>query len=472
MNQLLCRTLLFFTIIFGVALIVAICAVASAQTFSSGSTGANGSFAPPAPPQGQTVEVVLTLPPDGVFHFTTVTIPRGVKVTFIRNAKNTPAVILATGDIRIEGSISVAGQPVPSQGSTYLYNSTNYGGVGGPGGFNGGSGASAIYAPGDTSCDVSQLVGFTGDGPGGGAGAPIGPAINGVRKGGGGGGGGFFTAGQPGQASNQAAGGAGGERYGSPTLIPLIGGSGGGGSPGECDSGPFSGSRRGAGGAGGGGAILIASSTKIILDGPTGDSGYDQEQPVVDARGGDVYTAWYSRGGAGSGGAIRLIANEITGQGWISARGGRMTDLSNFPSGGNGGDGIIRLETSKLTFAGKTLPQALYSLPGSADINAQPSLVITSVGGVAAPNPPVGSLQSNPDVTIPDNQSNQTITMTTAKIPVGTRIRLTVVASDGSFSTVLSNPVTGAFDSGSATATVILPTGMSLVRASAIFVKP
>ncbi|MGE0133472.1 MAG: hypothetical protein AB7U82_35800 [Blastocatellales bacterium] len=309
------KTKKLFTVIFGAAFIAATAAAASAQTFSSGSTGADGPFAPAAPPQGQTVEVVLTLPPSGVFNFTTVTIPQGVKVTFIRNAKNSPVVILATGDVRIEGSISVAGQPVPSQGSTYLYNSTNYGGVGGPGGFNGGSGAPAIYAPGDTSCGVSQLVGFTGDGPGGGAGAPIGPEINSVRAGGGGGGGGYFFAGQPGQAANQAAGGAGGERYGSPTLIPLIGGSGGGGSAGECNSGPFPSSSRGSGGAGGGGAILIASSTKIILDGPNGDNSIDQEQPVVDARGGDVFTVWHPRGGAGSGGAIRLIANEITGQG-------------------------------------------------------------------------------------------------------------------------------------------------------------
>jgi len=459
----------FFIPIFGVALMVVIAAVASAQTFSSGSSGADGAFAPAAPPQGQTVEVVLPLPPSGIFNFTTVTIPRGVKVTFIRNAKNTPVVILATGDVRIEGSISVAGQPVPSQGSSYLYNATSYGGVGGPGGFNGGSGAPAIYAPGDTSCNVSQLVGFAGDGPGGGGGAPIGPDIGGVRKGGGGGGGGYYVAGQSGQSANQAAGGAAGEKYGSPTLIPLIGGSGGGGSPGECDSG---GARNGGGGAGGGGAILIASSTKIILDGPNGDNSIDQEQPVIDARGGDVYTLYRARGGAGSGGAIRLIANEITGQGWVSARGGRMATLTSFPNGGNGGDGIIRFETPKLTFAGKTLPQSLYSLPGSADISAQPSLVITSVGGVAAPNPPVGSLQSNPDVTIPDNQNNQTITMTTAKIPLGTRIRLTVVASDGSSSTVLSDPVTGSFNSGAATATVTLPAGMSLVRASATFVNP
>jgi hypothetical protein len=462
------KTKSFFTPIFGVALIVAIAALASAQTFSSGSTGADGAFAPPAPPQGQNVELVLPLPPSGIFNFTTVTIPSGVKVTFIRNARNTPVVILATGDVRVEGLISVDGQSVPSQGSTYLYNSTAYGGLGGPGGFSGGSGAPALYLPNDKSCEVSQLVGFTGDGPGGGAGATVGPSINGLRSGGGGGGGGYSTTGGQGDGAGQAPGGTGGERYGSQTLIPLIGGSGGGGGAGVCDSNPFGGSGRGSGGAGGAGAILIASSTKIILNG-----GFFQEQPVISARGGDVYWVFNPRGGAGSGGAIRLIANEITGQGWILARGGVMANLANFPGGGNGAHGIIRLETPKLTFSGRTLPQAFYSLPGPVDINTHPSLVITSIGGAAAPNPPVGSLQASPDVTIPDIQSNQiTITMTTKKIPVGTRIRLTVVATDGSISEVVSDSVIGSFDSGSATATATLPAGMSLIRAAATFVNP
>src|SRR2546422_11215635 len=59
-----------------------------AQTFSSGSTGADGAFAP-------TANTTVTLPPSGVFNYTTVTIPAGVIVTLARNAANTPATILA-----------------------------------------------------------------------------------------------------------------------------------------------------------------------------------------------------------------------------------------------------------------------------------------------------------------------------------------------------------------------------------------
>ena len=57
---------------------LAICWVAAgmidpalAQTFNSGSTSADGAFTP-------TTSVTLTLPPTGIFNFTSVTIPSGV----------------------------------------------------------------------------------------------------------------------------------------------------------------------------------------------------------------------------------------------------------------------------------------------------------------------------------------------------------------------------------------------------------
>src|SRR5436309_13979651 len=74
----------------------------SAQTFSSGSTGADGAFAP-------TANTTLTLPPNGVFNFTTVNIPSGVTVTFVKNAANTPVTILASGTVTVAGTISVNG---------------------------------------------------------------------------------------------------------------------------------------------------------------------------------------------------------------------------------------------------------------------------------------------------------------------------------------------------------------------------
>ena len=105
-------------------------ALAFAQTFSSGSTGADGPFAP-------TSDVTLTLPPDGGFHFTTVTIPAGVTVRFTRNTANTPVTLLATGDVTIAGTLDVSG----TAGGNQLGSSTNLAsnaGLEGPAGSTGG----------------------------------------------------------------------------------------------------------------------------------------------------------------------------------------------------------------------------------------------------------------------------------------------------------------------------------------------
>ena len=102
-----------------------------AQTFLSGSTGADGPFQP-------TANTTLPVPTSGIFHFTTVTIPTGVTVTFTPNATNTPVAILATGDVSLAaGSIvNVSGQPGTPGSSTGPL--VNPGGSGGPGGLRGG----------------------------------------------------------------------------------------------------------------------------------------------------------------------------------------------------------------------------------------------------------------------------------------------------------------------------------------------
>src|SRR5580692_8086348 len=74
----------------------------SLATFSSGSTGADGDFTP-------TANTVLQTPPNGVFNYGIVNIPSGVTVTFARNSANTPVTILATGDVTINGTVSVNG---------------------------------------------------------------------------------------------------------------------------------------------------------------------------------------------------------------------------------------------------------------------------------------------------------------------------------------------------------------------------
>lgn len=215
----------------------------------------------------------VVLPPDGVLNYTTVTIPAGVTVTFQPNSSNTPVTLLAQGDVTISGSINVSGNnavPASTSGSAVIPGS-----LGRPGGFAGGQGGLK---------GVANRDGTPGQGPGGGGGGRW-PSVT-----------------------------TGDGMYGAPvnfvTLIPLFGGSGGGGGAGDTTV-------WGAAGAGGGGGIVIASTTQITIS--AGAS--------IRANGGAgnySYTGscnWFT-GGAGSGGAIRLVAPQVTNQGQIEAVGG------------------------------------------------------------------------------------------------------------------------------------------------------
>ena len=181
----------------------------SAAPFSAGSNGSYG-------PLTITSNTVLDLPPDGIFHCTTVTVNQNTTLSFRRNPLNTPVYILATSNVTVNGTIDVSGSrpggAVP--------------GSGGPGGFDGGYGGSGTASPASRG----------GDGHGPGRGLNVNQMINGA----------YATANQ--QNSNS---------YGNVLIVPLIGGSGGAGSSGNP----------GQGGGGGGGAILIASDTSIIING-------------------------------------------------------------------------------------------------------------------------------------------------------------------------------------------------------------
>ena len=84
--------------------------------FSAGSDGSDGALS-------VTEDTTMDLPADGIFHFTTVTVMEGVVLRFNRNPANTSVFILASGDVIIDGTISVSGGAA---------NQTN-GGLGGPG---------------------------------------------------------------------------------------------------------------------------------------------------------------------------------------------------------------------------------------------------------------------------------------------------------------------------------------------------
>ncbi len=234
---------------------IGVAPAAFAQGFTLGSDGSYGDITL-APSSGTTT---LDPPADGVFHCTTITIGSGARLEFNRNALNTPIYLLATGDVVIDGSIDVSAS----------------GRTGGPGGFDGGlsgllgSGPSAGHGPGAGGPDTTT--------PGHAA------YSNGV-----------FNPTNP----------LHGSVYGSPLLVPLVGGSGGGAS----DTGD---------GGGGGGAILIGSDTQLTISN-------------------SIYAYGVSGAGEGSGGAIRLLAPYVECVGSLYA----------YPTSGRlGGAGRIRIDT-------------------------------------------------------------------------------------------------------------------------------
>jgi hypothetical protein len=395
----------------GIAIFLCGASPVLAQTFSSGSTGADGAFNPTCAPTPCTVTPPVTLPPSGVFNYTTVNVPAGVTVTYTRNAANTPVTILATGNVTVAGTISVNGTKGTDGAATGpLFNA---GALGGPGGFTGGQGGSrdGVFLP------------STGQGPGGGA-----PGLTGVGT------------------------------YGASasfvSLLPLFGGSGGGG-------GNRAGSFSGASGAGGGGAVVIASSTQITVTG------------TVRANGGDAGLLSGSfNSGAGSGGAIRLVAPQINGAGILQATGGSgavvggagRIRLEAFTLGFTG--------TSSPAASPSTAPGPVTAASTPALVNL-PTLTISSVGSTGAPAVPGGSY-TTADVSLPAGTTNPvSVTLTATNIPVGTVFSVVLLPQFGAATTVNSSGSAGTFATSTATANVSFPLGqVSVLNAFGSFTLP
>src|ERR1041384_5632925 len=397
---------------------------AASQTkaqFSSGSTGADGAFNPVA-------NTTLQVPPSGVFNFTTVNIPQNIEVRFMKTAKNTPVTILATGNVVIAGRIFIDGAD----------RNGRFGGEGGPGGFRGGNGGTPL----------DSINGSPGDGPGGGGGGIGGTTGNST-----GGGGGFFGAGAPGiLKSGDGVVGAGGTRYGSRTLLPLIGGSGGGGGS------SFAGSNN-VGGGGGGGAILIASSTSISFP--------DNSDPNrgIFARGGAGGPAFADfTGGSGSGGSIRIVANTVSGSPCFDVR-----SLPNNFNVAAGSGGIIRVEAFDLSLyvpRCSTNEQTLGQ-PNPVTLPNAPTLSIVSVGGIAAPADRRASFGAPPDVIVPTSVPNPVqVVVNATNLPSGTAIQVKLTPESGNPTTVTGS-LSGSTSASTTTVNMTLPNGgISIIRAT------
>ena len=140
--------------------------------------------------------------------------------------------------------------------------------------------------------------------------------------------------------------------YGNALLIPIVGGSGGGGGAGTP----------GVGGAGGGGAMLIASATRIDLNGS------------IEAVGGPNASSIFN---GGSGGAVRLVSPAIAGAGSINVRGGS-----------GAGAGRIRIDAVDRSQMGITFFDAGITSIGSLMLvfpSPMPRLDIIEAAGTAIP---------------------------------------------------------------------------------------
>jgi hypothetical protein len=356
--------------------IVFVSAGAWAQNFDSGSDGSDGAFE-------MSQDTTLDVPPDGIFNFTTVTITGG-SLRFRRNALNTPVFLLATGDVSIANANvfveGVAGTANPPAG-----------GAGGPGGFDGGDPGVQSIGPG------------AGHGPGGGAGgdaSAVGTAPTSA--------GAAAHATGPTEASTSD-----GASYGSALLVPIVGGSGGGGGVG-------SGTSPGVGGSGGGGAIVCASNTRISINGAN-----------IFARGGSNS---FPHTGQGSGGAIRLVAPVVSGNGNLDVTGG--SGGVNTSNGDRGGPGRIRIDTIDRTGIRFSFqPVASFSVGSFMAVfpPVVPKLALTQVAGQAiAAGAPV-------DVLLPfGTNPNQTVTVQAADFTGTVPIEVVLVPASGERSVVQS----------------------------------
>lgn len=398
---------------------------AEAAPFNSGSTGADGAFKPAA-------NVELTLPDNGIFNFTDIDIPAGVKVTFRKNAANTPVVFLTSGSVKIAGVIDISGgnsAPI-TVGSAFVTD----GGSGGPGGYQGGRG----------SLPASGALGGTGHGPGGGKGGKSSACNSAVE---GGGGAGFGSDGGTSVCVSVYAGLGYGQRgwaYGAASALPLIGGSGGGGGAGHADNAGAGGT----GGGGGGGAMLIVSTGSVDLSGSIVATGGASGAMLTSTGACDGTSYRGGIGGGGSGGAVRILAPAFSGKGTIDVSGGaagnKVCPSGAWNLGGNGGFGRSSVEIVS---------------SGTFNFGDIPTLSIVSIAD---------QVIASPDVILPLVLPNPApVVIKATGVPTGTVATLTLSLPYGPNVAAQSSPFSGSYASSTATASIAIPYGKSTLTASA-----
>jgi hypothetical protein len=338
---------------------------------------------------------------DNIFNFTTINIASGSILKISELKVHGPIYFLAQSDVTINGVIDLRGDDSPGSTATAAEQIPAYAGSGG---YSGGLGG--IHG------DPNHQA-LPGNGPGGGAAGDINTpqAV-----------GGAFTT----------------NRF----LVPLVGGSGAGGTN---DNGVY-----GSQGGAGGGALLIASTTKITL----GSSG----GTVNGLANGFIYASGGSGGGrgcGGAGGAVRLVTNLISGVnssfGIIVAAGtGNVCKSAAQP-------GFARLETNSFAnfSTGNVTGPAVTSLPFSLNLPSSPPPVITVASINGQP------FNANP-FSFPDTTINSTtpvpVVIKATNLPVNATVTLYLL-SDTSPNQAIQVTLSGNSTSSTATVPVLFASG-------------
>lgn len=234
-----------------------------------------------------------------------------------------------------------------------------------------------------------------------------------------------------------------GDTYGSQQIIPLIGGSGGSGYIFSSNA-----------GAGGGGAILIAASQNITLNGTTSSGIFANSNGASSAS-------------AGSGGAIRLVAHNVSGTGVLRAINTQHDQ----------GKGRIRVERNSGLLNDPGNPAISYGLPGAMAAiwpdSTAPTVRIAMVHNQAVPADPRASLDfPGPDVSLTNPnpvivQLHCTNVPTPLEPPAAT-VTLRVTPTSGADTTLSATYASGDINASIWTVQLSLADGFTALQARAV----
>lgn len=193
--------------------------------------------------------------------------------------------------------------------------------------------------------------------------------------------------------------------YGNPEILPLIGGSGG--SAAGCG---FTAARGGAGG----GAILIASNQTISLA---------TNGVRILSNGGQSAAGC----GAGSGGAVRLLAEAITGPGSIIAAGGNSSDSLSY--------GRIRVEANSVSIPNGAAPSYSVQQPLTGNellfpAPSAPTIWVQAIDGQPVPADLEGEQSPDADLSLSVG-GPVTVDVMSTNIPLNATVKLRVIPRTG-----------------------------------------